>query len=135
MNPVLKVDDSEFQQTLKKYLAVTPKELSEVLNTKMFYIVRGAVRALPKVEKSKIEQDVGVSGYELQYQKEREKKPRVKKTNYKRALKRGAKNARKQLGRDAKAFKRDIGRFAKSLFKSASKTGRKARKQLRKALR
>lgn len=68
MGAEFKIDDREFQETLKQYLAVSSRSLPEALNQKMFYIVRGALRALPKVEKPKIEQEL-VSGYYLQFTK------------------------------------------------------------------
>jgi hypothetical protein len=57
------VNMAEFQQTLNKYLAHTSRDLPTALNTKMFFIARGASRLTPKQDRSKIEQELGVIGY------------------------------------------------------------------------
>src|SRR5690242_17020606 len=112
MSVEFKVDDREFQETLRKYLAVSSRTLPQALNEKMFFIVRGAVRGLPSVEKSKIEEDMGLSGHELQYTKEREKAVRKK------SIKREAKKAIKQAFKQAKrGLKKDI--------RAATKSGRR----------
>lgn len=125
------IDDKEFQATLKKYLAVTSRTLPEALNQKMFYIVRGAVTRLPKVSKAKIEADVGVSSYELQYTKERTKQPRKKKVNIRRAIKQARKSVVKEFKRDARQFKRNARRFGKSARRAGKRFGRSVRRAFR----
>lgn len=57
------VDMREFQEALREYLGKTEKALPEALNTKMFYIARGAHRGTPIADRAKIEQELGVVGY------------------------------------------------------------------------
>src|SRR5690349_9441988 len=59
------VDMTEFQQALRGYLCKTEKALPEALNTKMFYIARGAHRGTPIADRGKIEQELSVTGYKI----------------------------------------------------------------------
>lgn len=63
------VNLSEFQKTLNKYLAVCSRELPKAINTKMFFIARGASRLSPKADRPKIEKELGVVGYKLRVSK------------------------------------------------------------------
>ena len=54
---------SEFQATLKRYLAVCSRELPNALNNKMFFIARGASRYSPKADRAEMEKSLGVVGY------------------------------------------------------------------------
>lgn len=128
MSVEFKIDDREFQETLKRYLAVSSRTLPQALNEKMFYIVRGAVTRLPKVEKSKIETDLGLGGYELQYTKAREAKPKVNKVNVRRALRNAAKSVASEFARDAKQFGRNTRRNSRALQKSGRAFAKSARR-------
>jgi hypothetical protein len=65
MSDAVKFDlnTEEFQKTLNQYLAFTSRDLPSALNTKMFYIARGASRLTPKANRSSVEQELGVVGY------------------------------------------------------------------------
>lgn len=78
-------DVSDFQDTLRKYLAVTQKTLPEALNQKMFFILRGASRLTPKTSREIIERELKVTGYAQKV--------------YVRGKKKGQINERGKLGR------------------------------------
>lgn len=59
----------EFQGLLRKYMAHSERDLPEALNTKMFYIARGAARGTPIGDRDKIESELGVVGYKIEYTK------------------------------------------------------------------
>lgn len=61
----MQIDDREFQAALRQYLAKTEKSLAPALNTKMFYIGRGAHRNTPQADRSKIEAELGVIAYKI----------------------------------------------------------------------
>lgn len=63
------VNEAEFQAVFRKYLAVTPRELSQAINQKMFYISRGASRLSPEADKSAIERELGVAGHRVMTRK------------------------------------------------------------------
>jgi len=47
----LKIDDREFQQTLREYVMVSKRTIPEIVNTKAYYIVRRAIYETPKADK------------------------------------------------------------------------------------
>lgn len=53
----------EFQRLLREHLAKTRRSLPVALNSRMLNIVAKASRGTPKVERSTIEQELGVTGY------------------------------------------------------------------------
>lgn len=59
------VNMGEFQAKLKHYLAVTSRDLPNGVNSKMFFIARGASRLSPKADPAKIDRDLGVVGYRV----------------------------------------------------------------------
>lgn len=63
------VNMPEFQAVLRPYMAHTERDLPEALNTKGYFIARGAARETPKGDRDKIESELGVVGYSLEYTK------------------------------------------------------------------
>ena len=55
------IDQSQFQAAFRQIMANTPRTLSEELNTRMFYIARGASRLTPVSQK--LEHDLGITAY------------------------------------------------------------------------
>ena len=53
-----KVDVSDFNLILKDYLKFSKREIAEVLNTKMYYILCGATQDIKKIESPAIESDL-----------------------------------------------------------------------------
>jgi hypothetical protein len=78
MSVEIQCDTTEFQSALRNYLAATEKELSVALNTKMFYIARGAHRNTPQADRSKIEAELGVTAYKISKSKKTGKLTRRK---------------------------------------------------------
>jgi len=60
----LHIDASEWRSALRQYLGLTDKTLPEVLNTKMFFILKRARELTPKATAEVIESALGVSGVE-----------------------------------------------------------------------
>ena len=58
--------DPRFQPALREYMAHTEKDIAEVLNTKLFFIARGASRETPKADRAKYERELGVVSYRAQ---------------------------------------------------------------------
>lgn len=58
MNGGITLDLSEFRSTLREYSEYTKRDLATILNTKGFYISRGAVRDTHRVEASTIETEL-----------------------------------------------------------------------------
>lgn len=79
------VDLRSFQDTLRKYIAVTSKTIPDALNTKMLYIAQGALKNTPKASRSDIESSLSITGYAQQV--------------YKRGPKKGQMNQRGKLSR------------------------------------
>jgi hypothetical protein len=59
------VNMGDFQRTLNQYLAISSRELPKALNSKMFFIARGASRLSPKANRADIERQLGVTGYKV----------------------------------------------------------------------
>lgn len=58
MGAILKIDTREFQRTLRDYEKVSKRDLATILNTKGFYIARGAVRDTHKADKDKVKAEL-----------------------------------------------------------------------------
>lgn len=58
MKASIKIDTSEFRATLKEYKEYTKRDLATILNTKGFYIARGAARETLRVSVSKIRSEL-----------------------------------------------------------------------------
>ena len=80
MSVQIKCDDAEFQATLREYMRHTSRALPSALNEKMFYIAYIASSNTPKNEKSKVESELNVIGYELKLNKKKTRFLRSKKT-------------------------------------------------------
>lgn len=59
------VDLKQFNRTLNDYMAKTPKTLEEVINKKMYFVLKGAWERTPKVDRSTIEKDLNIIGYKV----------------------------------------------------------------------
>lgn len=59
------VDMREFNAALRSYATASTKELSDIINQKMFFITRGAHRLTPKVDRAKVEAELGVIAYRV----------------------------------------------------------------------
>lgn len=59
------VNMAEFQQTLNRALSLSSRTLPNGLNSKMFYISRGASRLSPKADPVAIERSLGAVGYRV----------------------------------------------------------------------
>lgn len=55
----------EFSKVLRLYMKHTEKDFAEVLNTKAFFISRGASRNTERADRTKIEKELGVTGYKV----------------------------------------------------------------------
>lgn len=58
------VDQSKFQEQLRKYIAQTEKTIPQVLNQKMFYIVKRAMAETPVASRAAIQSTFNVSSTE-----------------------------------------------------------------------
>lgn len=61
MSASFQIDD----KVLRSYLAKAPDSFQEILNRKMFFILRAAQQGTPKADASKIESELGVIGYKV----------------------------------------------------------------------
>jgi hypothetical protein len=59
------VNMNEFQQVLNRALSLSSRTLPNGINSKMFYITRGASRNTPKANRAEIEKELGVVGYKV----------------------------------------------------------------------
>lgn len=59
MTTTFKVDLTEFHRTRLQYMNYTKRDLADVLNTKAFFIARGAARLTPRVSAAKIAGEFG----------------------------------------------------------------------------
>lgn len=59
------IQQDRFQAALREIVAETPKPLADVLNTKMFYILRGASRGTPIASRADIEKTFDVIAYKV----------------------------------------------------------------------
>lgn len=69
MSASFRLDDSEFQRTLKELAARSTRELPVFLNSRLLAIAKNAQAKTPKTERSTIEADLNVVGYLLNYTK------------------------------------------------------------------
>lgn len=53
--PGITIDNREFRETMREYRKFTKRDLATILNTKAFYIARGAVRNTLKASKEQIQ--------------------------------------------------------------------------------
>ena len=61
IKPTFTVDTREFDRVLKQYVDVNLKQsLAEIINTKAFYIARGAARLTPRADYQKMAKELGV---------------------------------------------------------------------------
>jgi hypothetical protein len=65
----MRLESSEFQETLKQLASMSERELSVFLNSRMLAIGKEARDQTPKSSKEQIEHDLMVSGYALRYTK------------------------------------------------------------------
>jgi hypothetical protein len=63
------LDMSAFDEQLRQYMAVTPKDLEDVVNTKLLYVARGAMAGTPVADRSDIESALGVVAYKTSVSK------------------------------------------------------------------
>ena len=59
------LDMREWNATLPRYLAVSTNTLADIVNTKGFYIARGATRETYRANSDKFEAELGVTGYNV----------------------------------------------------------------------
>lgn len=55
----VKINDREFQSTLRKYILASSREVPDICNTKSFFIARRAVIETPKADKQEIKTNLG----------------------------------------------------------------------------
>lgn len=65
MTGSIRVNTREFSATLQKYLQVTGKDLAEIVNTKAFFVARGAVRNTRKADLAAMQAAIGPNGEEV----------------------------------------------------------------------
>jgi hypothetical protein len=58
-----KLNDREFQRTLRQYVRLSRRTIPDIVNTKAFYIARRAVRETPKADKLKIGKELSQMVY------------------------------------------------------------------------
>ncbi len=59
------LDQSEFDKTLREYIAKVPGDLEKILNRKMYFILRAAWERTPIATREVIEKALNVIGYKL----------------------------------------------------------------------
>lgn len=69
MTPEITVDMTEFQKAFREHAALSRRSLAENINTKLYFVGRGAARLTPKANRAEIEQELGIVGYSLQTKK------------------------------------------------------------------
>lgn len=65
MGATLKINTRDFRATLTEYRKVSRRDLATILNTKAFYIARGAVRNTVKADRNKIRADLNSPAYQV----------------------------------------------------------------------
>ena len=58
-------DMTKFDEVLRAYMARCPHTFDEIINKKMYFILRGAWQGTPKVERSTVEQNLNIVGYKI----------------------------------------------------------------------
>jgi hypothetical protein len=65
----MQLDMRQFNETLARYLAVCPRTIEEILNKKLLFIAVAAYKLIPKADRSDIERNLDVIGYEVRQSK------------------------------------------------------------------
>lgn len=65
----VELDMTAFDAALRKYVAESPSDLEDIVNTKLLYVARGALERTPKADRSSIEQALEVVGYKASVSK------------------------------------------------------------------
>lgn len=71
----------EFRAVMREYMKMLPRELAHALNWKSLVIVKDTQKHTPLAERSKIEHDMGVAGYQVKTVKQGKNKGKLRKTN------------------------------------------------------
>lgn len=58
-------DMSQFNRTLNEYMAKHPGTLEEIVDKKMYFVLRGAWERTPEVTRQQVERDLSVSAYRI----------------------------------------------------------------------
>jgi hypothetical protein len=62
---MITIDTTEFDKTLNEYVATVPGDLEEILNRKMFFILKGAYDRTPEADKGAIERGLMVDSHSV----------------------------------------------------------------------
>lgn len=117
------IDSSKFEAALREYMVKCPQTLETILNKKMYFILRGAWQGTPKVERSKIEQELGVVAYKIRKSRKTGKFSRGAAVHAKGAIVHAIINARRRKaglkGLQGKEMDRAVRRLQAARFRGA----------------
>ncbi|MGQ0561066.1 MAG: hypothetical protein ACT443_04235 [Gemmatimonadota bacterium] len=69
MTPTVQLDMREFNEALRQYVLVCQRELADILNKKLLFIVAKAWKATPRASRAEIESSLNVVGYKVRRSK------------------------------------------------------------------